>query len=467
MATDLEIAFTKLKNKQERYNLLWKYYDGEQPLVYSTRRLRDAFQDINARFSQNWCAIVIDCAADRIALKELGVSSDKGSTKRLNELFDSTDLDLDADDVHKAAMVCGEAFVIAWKDDKGNTEAYYNDPRLVHIEYDKASPKKKRVAAKWWKDDDDKWHMTLYYADRLEYYVTSNAYKSAGDITSVAAFTADEPDTSPNEYGEIPVFHYRTESRKIKSDLVNVIEPQDAVNKLTADMMVTSEFNAFRQRWVVTNADTKNMKSSPKTTQKIPANDGMGEPTQVGQFEVSEPGTYLEPIDKFASFIAIVSRTPKHYLFSQGGDPSGEALIAMEAPLNKRVSHHIKRFEATWRDVGAFLLKLEGIEVAQRDIQPVFERPETVQPKTQAEIREINTRSEIPLKTSLRWEGKSEEEIAQVEKEKEEDDAKRQSSLGEALLNAQRQFDQGEQAAAGDGGPPQTMPQPMRAPSKV
>jgi adenylate cyclase len=43
----------------------------------------------------------------------------------------------------------------------------------------------------------------------------------------------------------------------------------------------------------------------------------------------------LTAIDKMASTIAIITRTPKHYFYSQGGDPSSEALIAMEAPLNQ------------------------------------------------------------------------------------------------------------------------------------
>ena len=39
--------------------LLFSYYDGRQPLVYSTERLRAAFQSLDARFNENLSLIHI------------------------------------------------------------------------------------------------------------------------------------------------------------------------------------------------------------------------------------------------------------------------------------------------------------------------------------------------------------------------------------------------------------------------
>ena len=414
--TDLERAYLALTEKQVRYTTLFEYYDGLHPLRYTSERLREVFGDREARFSQNWAAVVIDSELERIRLKEFTVAKQEQLTQTLNDLFVDTELKLDADDVHKAALVCGEAFVFVWKDDETNAvEAYYNDPRLCHVFYDPHKPRVKQFAVKWWVDEtDDKRYLNLYYPERIEYYVSKS---KAENVQSWKNFVEAEPNAE-NPFGIVPIFHFRPDRRKIKSELTNVIEPQDAINKLMADMMIAAEFGAFKQRWIVTNADITTLKNSPNEIWTVPAGDGEGENTQVGEFNPTELDNYLKAMERIANNIAIISRTPKHYVFSQGGDPSGEALIAMEAPLNKKTQTHIDRFEPAWAQVAAFVLQLSGAaEIKERDITPTFERPETVQPMTAAQIRQTNVASGIPLNTTLKREGWTEAEIEDMEAE--------------------------------------------------
>ena len=51
---------------------------------------------------------MINSALDRIQFKGLTVKEDETATEDLEMLIEETELKLDADDVHKAAMVCGE-----------------------------------------------------------------------------------------------------------------------------------------------------------------------------------------------------------------------------------------------------------------------------------------------------------------------------------------------------------------------
>ena len=66
MPTDLELAYKALSDKQLAYDRLWSYYDGDQPLVYSAQRLKELFRDISARFTENWCQVVVDSVLDRL-----------------------------------------------------------------------------------------------------------------------------------------------------------------------------------------------------------------------------------------------------------------------------------------------------------------------------------------------------------------------------------------------------------------
>ncbi len=441
MATDLERAYSALAAKQASYNLLWRYYDGDHPLVYSAERLRDIFDRLDARFQQNWCAVVVDATADRINLARWQVAGNEEATDALNGLFQATELNLDSDDAHLAALVCGEAFVIVWPDEAGNVEAYYNDPRLCHIQYEADNPRRAAWAAKWWTDDDGYYRLTLYYRDRLEYY---HSTQKAQDVTGANAFEPDDPPSATNAYDIIPVFHLRRERRKVQSELTNAIAPQDAVNKLLSDMMVAAEFGAFRQRWVISNADDiEVLKNAPNEIWTIPAGDGAGQAAQVGEFGQTDLGVYLNAIDKLAAAISIITRTPKHYLYQQGGDPSGEALIAMEAPLVKKCGRYIERFTATWRRIGAFMLQLQGTTVDPNDVEAIFDKPETVQPRTRSEMRQMDVAAGIPLKTVLRAEGWTEGELQQMDKDAAEATRRQADGLAAALMRQQREFDQG------------------------
>jgi len=449
---DLDRAYKALAGKLPDYNDIWEYYDGDQPLMYTAKRMLDLFESLDmATFVENWCAVVIDAANDRIRLS--GITIEGQDSDALSDIWEELDMGLEASDAHEAALVIGESYLLVWPEEEKQLDAYYNDPRLVHLFYDPSNPRKKWYGAKWWVDSDSFTRMTLYYPDKLEYYRTNKAGK---DVASSKAFEPFSPDgtkggmVAENPYGEVPVFHFRTERRKVKGDLVNVIPLQNAINKLVTDMMVAAEYGAFRQRWIVSNADTSSLKNAPNEIWEVPAGDGVGQQTSLGQFDATDLGNYIKSIDHLASACAIISRTPKHFLFQQGGDPSGEALIAMEAPLNKRCSDHIEKFAPVWKEIAQFMLKVLGKEeIARNDISVNYLKPETIQPKTEAEVRNLGKQAGIPLITLLREEGKDDAWLEQMGKDKEEETKANQQSLGAALLNSIRKSNEPEEGPPG------------------
>lgn len=455
MQTDLELAFNTLSAKQDKYNRLFSYYDGDQPLVYSTKRLQEAFNKLDARFIENWMAVVIDAVQDRLELLRFHYGDSKTDDEqqktkndqiaaRLNELFTITELEIDSFDVHLASLVTGEGYVICWPNEDGEPDAYYNDPRMAHLFYEADNPKRKRFGCKWWVDDDSKLRLTLYYPDRLEYYISSAKYDQ---VKNTKGFNSVEGmPQADNPYGEVPIFHFRRERRKICSEIEKVTDLQDAINKLLADMMVAAEFGAFPQRWVISQADVGTLKNAANEIWGLPAGDGESQGTQVGQFNAAELANYYNTIDKLATAIGIITRTPKHFFFSQSGDPSGEALIAMEAPLNDKAGAYIKRFKPVWRDVGAFLLKLDGQEVDPAQLTSIFDEPNTIQPYTQSLIRKTNVEAGIPLKTVLRQEGWAEADIQQMDNDKAAEAEASRSTLASGVLSAMREMDGGQQS---------------------
>jgi hypothetical protein len=459
MAEDLELAVQTLLYKTPRYTRMWNYYQGIQPLIYATDGLTDLFNDIRSRWTQNWSAVVVDSVLDRIQLQRIRVADDDAASDNLATLMNSSELVLESEDVHLAALVTGESYVIAWPDEEsGQPEAYYNDSRNVHLFYEADQPRRKRFACKWWIGDDGHRLLTLYYPDRLEYYRSTNMVRSDSSVPTAFVNEVSNgksfviTDIERNPYATIPVFHFKRERRVITSELANVIEPQNAINKLLSDMMIAAEYGAFPQRYIISQASPGKFKNAPNLIWDIPGSDGEGQPTAVGQFASTELGNYLEAIDKWTTAIAIISRTPKHYFFGQGGDPSGEALIAMEAPLNHKAQKYITRWTATWSELAQFMMMVAGMGVIADDaIIPVFEEPETVQPYTQALIRKESVAAGIPLMWQMEQEGYTEQELADLEDARQEETTGQQQSLATALTNAQRNFDQNGATQNGAG----------------
>lgn len=441
---DLKRAYAALNAKQAPEKKYFDYYDGEQPIRYATNRLADIFKDVNARFTQNWCAVVVNSVKDRINLRSIRVPAAIASV--WNEQWLQSELNLESDDCHEALLVAGEGFVIV--DNDG--QAYYNDPRQVTVFYDPCRPRVKQWAAKCWINDDEKMQITLYYPNQVENYISQ---KKGSEMQPGPEAWADfvampgNDASMANPLMAVPVFHYRLGRRKIKSDLVDVIYIQDGINKLLADMMVAAEYGAFKQRYVISSIDVDGkLKNAPNEIWEIPAGDGIGQQTQVGQFEETPLDNYLKAVDQMSNSLSSITRTPKHYFFSIGSNLSGDALTAMEAPLVKKSQDRIDRCDPVWREVTSLMLFARtGLAVPSNEIVPEFDKTQVVQPRTEAETRGLNVQATMPLVTVLRDEGKSEAYIAQMLKDQTAEADRQQISLGQSLLNAQRNFDKNGQ----------------------
>lgn len=443
--TDLQRAYSQLSAKQSRYAELWRYYDGDHPLVYVNQKLHEIFKGLSVRWTENWCSVVIDALLDRIDLSGF-TTKDETISAALADLWDEEDLALESEETHRSVAVTGEGFVIVEEDEEGKVRPFANPSHLCHMLYRNDNPKVPGYAAKWWQDDEyDRTHLTLYYPDRFEHYIANS---KLAEVSDANAFAPDpETPVETNTYKAIPVFHYRLTRRRPLGELKDVVTLQNANNKLFADMMVSAEFGAFKQRYVLghpNSADLSALKNAPNEIWKIPGGDGEGQNVSVGAFDATDLTNYTNALDHIANRIAVLTRTPKHYLLQQGGDPSGEALLAMEAPLVKKATKYTTHLGVTWRQAMAFALALNGTQIRPNDIEPVWCDPETVQPLTQSEIRKRNRAAGIPIRVQLKREGWSDEELAELDAE-DDAQAEREARMAEASMTAaRRRFDQGD-----------------------
>jgi hypothetical protein len=366
----------------------------------------------------------------------------------LETIWKDRHLNLESEEVHSNALITGESYLIIGLDDKNEPEVYAQDPRLCHIEYAADNPNKKEFAAKWFNGADGRGRVTLYFEDRIEYFV---APKPLGDLETARGFIPD-PDqpTASNTWKTIPVFHFRSHLRKVKSELRDIIPIQNHINMLIMNLAVCGEFNSFKQKWIISNASIQKMKNSPGSIWELPASDGMqgSQPTSVGQFEATDLNNYIQVIDELLNHMAAISRLPKHYLLKQGGDPSGAALDTMESPLVKKIMDRLDLFKPTWAEVASFLLKLSGFpDIKASCIEPQFNDPRSNQMLIEAQTVQAYVSAGLPINTTLRkYAGWTQVDFDMMARDRYEAQQRQETNLATAMLNAASRFNSGQVA---------------------
>lgn len=402
--TDLELCFDALRAKQAVHTMRWKYYDGLHPIAFINPKMDQVIPN-GTIFKKNWCQVIVNASRDRLKVQEWAHEQD-GLSEQMQDAWQRI-LKQPSSDLHTASLTTGEAFLVIWEGPK-RPVAYYHDPRQAHVIYEAAMPDVPRVACKRWAEDK-KHYINIYYPDRIEHYEAEQEPHTAGGFKQTSV--------EGHPYGVIPVFHFRTSLRSLTGELTaSVLSLQDAMNKLLNDMMVSSEYSAFPQRWGIGHWDeqTGGMRVGAGTILRIPAGEQGDQPNSVGTFEATDPKNFLEPIDSLADAIAVLSATPKHYFSGQGANVSGEALQAMEAPLIAKLELYQQTLGTEWARAMAFTMALQGQTVDAEDIECIWQPPHTVQPQSQAETRYTNMQAGIPIINQLRDEGWTEDQIDQL-----------------------------------------------------
>jgi hypothetical protein len=410
--TDLKMCYEAIAAKNTGHRTRWRYYEGDHPIAF----LNDKFHEViknSVVFKKNWCQVIINTSRDRMKVQEWS-AEDEGTAEAMGKIWNRA-LKRTATDITVSALTTGEGYLVAWPGKDGRAKAYYHDPRQMHVIYEEDDPDTPRVACKVWRSETEKaTYLNLYYADRIEHYRANSA--------DVHAHTAFQPTANPvegNPYGAIPVFQFRPQRRVMEGELTRgVLSLQDALNKLLNDMMVTSEFASFNQRWAIGNFDSDGpLPIGPGTTVTLPPGVEGEQPVSTGVYPASNPENYLKAIGALTNDMAAISGTPRHYFEGQGANISGEALHTMEGPLIAKVEQYQQAFGETWADVMAFCLAVEGARVDRDAIECVWADPHTVQPQSRATTRKINVEAGIPIINQLRDEGWTEEQIEQLQQD--------------------------------------------------
>ncbi|MCA1722760.1 MAG: phage portal protein [Thermomicrobia bacterium] len=209
--TDLATALTTLAANLPAYRHAADYYDGNHRLLFATDKFRSTFGSLFRAFACNLCPVVVDVPADRLTV--IGFAGEGGQQKADDAwaLWNANRMDRKSGQVHLEALTAGDAYVIVWPDATGAPTLYPQRAASMTVRYDDEEPGLITWAAKAWPRADGTMRVTLYYADRIEKYITAAATNGAlpENPRSLLPFqTPGEPWPLPNPYGRVPVFHF-------------------------------------------------------------------------------------------------------------------------------------------------------------------------------------------------------------------------------------------------------------------
>lgn len=368
--SDIQTAIDLIRsslNERQRYI---DYYDGRHPRAFATEKWTTAFGDTLRSVRDNLCPIITDALADRLEVINFAGDS-SGMRDAIADaawaLWQRERMEILSFDTHVEALKCGAAYVIVWSDHENNARFYLQDSRqcVMVTDDDTGDP---IYAAKQWMTPDERTRLNLYYADRIERYITQR--KNAADRLKDTAFVplqrqngngeTIEDAITPNPFGVIPMFAFYA-----RPALADAIPIQDALNKTIADKLVAMEFAAYPQRWATGLEPPMNELTG---TQELPFKAGVDRlwftgdaGTRFGEFGTANLEQFLHVATAYREEMAVISGTPLHFFGARTSDAmSGEALKTLESRFTKKATRLQISFGAVWARAMKLALGIEG-----------------------------------------------------------------------------------------------------------
>lgn len=341
------------------------YYEGHHRLAYASSKYKDAFGHLFAAFANNFCAAAVDVLASRIELA--GFDSDNPETAAAAwEMLEDTGLSGSLATAFRQALVHGEAYLTANPEDGC---VVVEDSRQMFVVRNPGNPAETLVALKLWVDYLRVAHAVLYEPDRITTLVSAEPIMGAqqnlpstgiGNVLATAPTPAVIPwrieSEQDNPLGVVPVFtlpFLPDAGHRGRSMLAPLIPLQDAINKISNDMLVACEFAAYPQRVITGIEVPKNPETGvPLKSQELEAAMSRlwifeNEAARVAEFSPVQLSNYVDALRAFVGSFAFAAVLPPTYFagpLSQHGlsNVSGDAVAALEAA-------HIARAEELQR----------------------------------------------------------------------------------------------------------------------
>lgn len=352
----VKLLSEKLDTQSPVLRRLDAYWAGSQPAAYLAKKSKDALQGSIRQLAVNFPRLAVESLVERLNVTGFRLGDAEEADAALWREWTRNGLEDMAPEVHTDALVYGRSYVLVWADASGRPSVSVESPLQVSMDFDPAT-RQPRAAMKRWRDGNVS-HAVLYLPEKVLHYV----HKSwAGDGFPSTGWELSESLNNP--FGVLPVVPFINRSRLSElegvSEMDDLLDLTDALNKVTADALVTSEFYARPRRWATgleLEEDEDGNAINPFTNEEGRMWTSEDPATKFGQFDAQGVTGYTELMATFTQMIGALSSLPPHYLGLNGDQPpSADSIRSAEASLVSRAGALQRTFGRSWALVAALM----------------------------------------------------------------------------------------------------------------
>jgi hypothetical protein len=368
--------YPALRDRRSGLDSLNDYYVGDHPLPFLTPahadKMRSQFRQMLEESRSNFMRLLVDVVDERLQVEgfRLSAESDIQSDKDSWDIWQANKLDSLSRQAMLDSLVKGVSYASVWQDvdDDGYADIAIEDACETIVSYTPGSNFRRRDAAlKTWLDSPELERATIYLPGgcyRFQRKVDDPADVSQGTqgLTSNkrndwVPLESDDP-YAANPIGIVPIVPLRNRGRTLlegESELADVWSIQNQINSFIFLLMLGGYFGAHRQRFAT---GIKLMIDETSGEAKEPFDIAIDKlmvsenpEAKFGEFGQTDLGQYINAIEQKVAHLAVVSRTPKHYLLPTGQDPSGDAIKSAESGLVRKIERKQDDFGEAWEEV--------------------------------------------------------------------------------------------------------------------
>jgi hypothetical protein len=433
--------YKRLVERQSYLAFFNDYYTGNHPLPWLAPQAREEFRRILRMTRSNYMGLVCDATAERASIEGFRFGREASADSDTWRLWQANNLDSDSDTAWLEALIggCSYFLVAPNKDDERTPFIWVEHASQCVVEYEPGTNRRVRKAGlKVWDDDwTGEVHSTLYLMDNGKLFLYKyRAKKPVGDAP-VAEWlprpVADEKWPADGRMDRLPLVEVPNNPRLLSggvSELYDLTDIQDRINKTLADRLITQDYGAFPQKWAVAwpNEDDDGNPNQIDVGRNRMVTTEVAE-TKFGQWDAAPLDPYSAAKREDVKDIASRSRTPAQYLLGEMSNVNGETLKASESGLISKVTQRIRPWGEAAEEVMRLARSLAGLSTPEdASMETIWTDPQfrTEGERTDAAVKRLAA-GIASLRQAREDVGYSQTQIAQLE------DDDRQEALNPAV----------------------------------
>lgn len=378
---------TRLIEQAKSFAVFDDYYCGNHPLPWLAEQAQDDFRRILKMTRSNYMGLVVDAMVERMTVEGFRVAGEVDADADMWRIWQANRLDGYFDQALLESAIGGQSFMLVAPNaaDVKTPHVWVEHPTQAIVAYEPGTNRRVRAAGlKLWRDD---------WTGRLcaTLYLPESIHKFESEGTSSTAVASDKIRWRPrvvigeewpagNPLGVVPLHEIANNPRLLSggvSEIHDVIDVQDRINKTVADRLMTQDFGAFPQKW----------------SSGWPETDGNGQPsrkinvgrdrmvttdvaeTKFGQWDAAPLDPYSAAKREDVKDVASRTRTPAQYLLGEMSNVNGETLKASESGLVSKVRQRGRTTGEDLEDVQQTVRRAAGLPPAV-SIETIWKNPE-------------------------------------------------------------------------------------------